>query len=59
MAETQEMKELMHRLVQLRNKRARKYHYKIAGDEPECLSCLLEVDDAGMDHLLHQRGLCF
>ena len=57
MAESLEIIELMHCLVQSLHKRARKYHYKLTGDEPECLSCLLDIDDAGMDHLLHQCGL--
>ena len=57
MAETLEMIELMHPLVQSLHKQARKCHYKLTGDKPECLSRLIDIDDAGMDHLLPQCGL--
>jgi hypothetical protein len=57
MSKTHEMKELMHILVQSLHNRARKYHYKLTGDSPECLSRLIELDEAGMHHLLHKCGL--
>ena len=46
-----------HSVVQSLHKRAQKYHYKLTGDEPECLSRLLELDEAGMHHLLDKLGL--
>ena len=57
MSKIQEMIELLHVLVQSIHNRAPKYHYKLTGDEPECLSRLIELDDAGMHHLLYKCGL--
>ena len=51
------MRELLHVLVQWIHNLAPKYHYKLTGDKPECLSRLIELDDAGMHHLLYKCGL--
>jgi hypothetical protein len=52
MSKIEEMRELMHNIVQSLHNRSPRYHYKLTGDEPECLSRLLELDEAGMHHLL-------
>jgi endonuclease III len=59
MSEIEEMKELiMHiLLVQSLHNQAPTYHCKLTGDEPECLSRLIELDETGMHHLLHKCGL--
>ncbi len=46
------MRELMHNVVQSLHNRSPRCDYKLTGDEPECLSHLLELDEAGMHHLL-------
>jgi hypothetical protein len=57
MSKKQEMNELMGLLVKSIHSRSSRYHYKLTGDEPECLSCLIDLDEAGTHHLLHQLGL--
>jgi hypothetical protein len=57
MSKIEETKELMHILVPLLLNQAPTYHYKLTGNETECLSHLMELDEAGMHHLLHKCGL--
>ena len=57
MSKIEEMKELLHNLLRSLHNRAPRYHYKLTGDEPECLSRLLELDEAGVHHLLYKCGL--
>jgi hypothetical protein len=57
MAKIEEMKKWMHVVVEALRKRASIYHYKLTGDDPECLSRLLELDEAGVHHLLFKCGL--
>ena len=57
MSKIEEMKELLHNLVQLIHNCAQMYHYKLTGDNTECLLRLLELDEAGVHHLLYKCGL--
>jgi hypothetical protein len=57
MSKIEEMKELLHKLVQLLHNRAKMYHYKLTGDNPECLLHLIELDEAGVHHFLYKCGL--
>ena len=57
MSKIQEMRELLHVLVQSIHNWAPTYHYKLTGDTPESLSRLLDLDEAAMHHLLQKCGL--
>jgi hypothetical protein len=57
MSKIEEMQKLMHVVVELLHEQVSTYYYKLTGDDPECLSYLLELDEAGVHHLLYKCGL--
>ena len=57
MSKIDEMRMLMHSVVQSLHNRVSSYHYKLTGDTPESLSRLFDLDEAAMHHLLHECGL--
>jgi hypothetical protein len=56
MSKIEKMRELMHNVVQSLHNRSPTYHYKLTGDDPESLSRLLDLEEAGMHHLLFSCG---
>jgi hypothetical protein len=57
MAKIEEIKKLMQIVVESLHKQASTYHYKLTGNDPECFLHLLELDEAGVHHLLYKCGL--